>query len=295
MTDPIHILYVDDEINLLDIGKLFLERLGDFTVTTASRVTVAINLLNDTSFDVIISDYQMPEMDGIAFLKYLKSHNHTTPFILFTGKGREEVVIEALNNGADFYLQKGGEPKSQFAELSNKIHSAVSRRRTEKDLLRKNEELQAAYEQIAATEEELRSHLDELIRQEQVLRESEGKFRAIVESIPVAIYQSVGIEQRCEYVNPKFISLFGYIQEDIPTSEQWWPLAFPDVQYRQLISEEWTKRVQEAIDTQSPIEPMEVVVTCKDGSKKHILWDYITLGEKNYACGLDLTDGRQTE
>jgi PAS domain S-box-containing protein len=71
----------------------------------------------------------MPEMDGIAFLKNIKALGNKTPFIIFTGRGREEVVIEALNNGADFYIQKGGEPKSQFAELSHKIKIAVERKR----------------------------------------------------------------------------------------------------------------------------------------------------------------------
>ena len=49
------------------------------------------------------------------------------PFILFTGRGREEVVIEAINNGVDFYLQKGGDPKAQFAELGHKIKKAVNK------------------------------------------------------------------------------------------------------------------------------------------------------------------------
>ncbi|HWQ67818.1 MAG TPA: PAS domain S-box protein [Methanospirillum sp.] len=132
MTEKIHVLYVDDEQDLLTIGRLFLERLGKFTVTVASGAAEAIVLLKEQSFDVIVSDYQMPKMDGIAFLKHLKSEKDTTPFILFTGRGREEVVIEALNNGAEFYLQKGGEPRAQFTELAHKIHSATSRQRTEK-------------------------------------------------------------------------------------------------------------------------------------------------------------------
>ena len=76
----------------------------------------------------------MPEMDGITFLKKLRASGNFTPFIIFTGRGREDVVIEALNNGADFYIQKGGEPKSQFAELSNKIRYAVSRKHSEEAL-----------------------------------------------------------------------------------------------------------------------------------------------------------------
>jgi len=137
--------------------------------------------------------------------------------------------------------------------------------------------------------------ISERKRMEAALRESEEKFRAMVETIPLAIYLSVGIEQISEYLNPEFIKLFGYTQDDIPTIEQWWPLAYPDETYRKEISEEWTRRVKRALETQSPIEPMEVVVTCKDGSKKNISWGYVTMGDKNYACGLDLTERKQAE
>ena len=134
MADTLRVLYVDDEPGLLEIGKLFLEESGNFSVTTIGSATAALNLISKERFDVIVSDYQMPEMDGITFLKQLKAAGNSTPFIIFTGKGREEVVIEALNEGADFYLQKGGEPKAQFAELANKIRYAVSRRSAELDL-----------------------------------------------------------------------------------------------------------------------------------------------------------------
>lgn len=132
-------------------------------------------------------------------------------------------------------------------------------------------------------------------RADRELLESESKFREMVETIPLAIYLSTGIEQKCEYINQKFIDLFGYTRDDIPTIEQWLPLAYPDEQYRGVVADEWSQRVQRAIDTQSPIEPMEVVVTCKDGSQKNISWGYITLKEKNYAYGLDLTERKQAE
>jgi len=128
MAEKIHVLYVDDEPTLLDLCRTFLERSGDFTVTTATSAPEAIGVLEKERFDAIISDYQMPGMDGIEFLKHLKAEGNTTPFIIFTGKGREEVVIEALNAGADFYLQKGGEAKAQFAELAHKILMAVQHR-----------------------------------------------------------------------------------------------------------------------------------------------------------------------
>ncbi|MDO9549834.1 MAG: PAS domain S-box protein [Methanoregula sp.] len=129
MALPVRLLYVDDEPALLEIGKIFLEKDGDFSVTTIDSAPAALALLRIEGFDTIISDYQMPEMDGIAFLKQLKASGNTTPFIIFTGRGREEIVIQALNEGADFYLQKGGEPRSQFAELAHKIRLAVEQRR----------------------------------------------------------------------------------------------------------------------------------------------------------------------
>ncbi|MFA4877937.1 MAG: PAS domain S-box protein [Methanoregula sp.] len=128
------VLYVDDEPDLLSLGKVFLEMSGFITVETALSAQDGIQALEKTPFDCIISDFQMPEMDGIAFLKYLRTENNRIPFILFTGRGREEVVIDAVNNGVDFYLQKGGDARSQFVELEHKIRLAVERRHTEDEL-----------------------------------------------------------------------------------------------------------------------------------------------------------------
>lgn len=130
---------------------------------------------------------------------------------------------------------------------------------------------------------------------EELLQENEKKFRTMVETIPLAIHLTTGIEQISQYINPKMVELFGYTIEDIPTIEQWWPLAYPDETYRKQISEEWNDKVSRAIETQSTIEPMEVIVNCKDGSKKYISWGYITLGDKNYSFGLDLTDRKHAE
>ncbi len=128
------VLYVDDEPVLLELGKTFLEMSGDLHVETATSAADAIEYLKTGIVDCIISDYQMPLMDGIMFLKHIRAQVGLLPFILFTGRGREEVVIEAFSHAADFYLQKGGDPKAQFVELEHKVKLAIERRRTQDEL-----------------------------------------------------------------------------------------------------------------------------------------------------------------
>ncbi|MDD1702563.1 MAG: PAS domain S-box protein [Methanoregula sp.] len=127
-------LYVDDEPDLLTLGKIFLERSGHLSLDTAVSARDALALLKNRQYDAIVSDYQMPGKNGIELLKYIREHHGRIPFILFTGKSREEVVIEALNNGADFYLQKGGDARSQYAELEHKINQAVEKQQTQTKL-----------------------------------------------------------------------------------------------------------------------------------------------------------------
>ncbi|MDO8873413.1 MAG: PAS domain S-box protein [Methanoregula sp.] len=130
----ISVLYVDDEPALLDLGKKFLEHGGMFAIETTSSSKDALVLLKKRDYDGIISDYQMPEMDGIALLKKVRSRYPDLPFILFTGKGREEIVIQAFDAGADYYVQKGTDIHSQFRELSHKIIQAVEKRHAERAL-----------------------------------------------------------------------------------------------------------------------------------------------------------------
>ena len=144
----ITVLFVDDEPALLDVSRIYLERSGELKVDTCCSAGEALELMNERAYDAIVCDYEMPGMDGIAFLKHLRLVGDTTPFIIFTGKGREHVVIEALNSGADFYLQKGGDPKSQFTELIHKIKQAVKRKKVEISLQITRYSVERASEQI---------------------------------------------------------------------------------------------------------------------------------------------------
>lgn len=185
---PIRILSIDDEPALLDLTKLFLEEKGRYTVDILEDSLEAMEIIMAGDYDAVVSDYQMPSKDGITLLKELRAAGSTIPFIIFTGKGREDIVIEALNNGADFYLQKGGNPRAQFAELSHQIEMAVASRRAEKKIAESLDELNTAYEQLTANEEELRSSFDELSIREQEIRRGKQRLSDIINFLPDATF-----------------------------------------------------------------------------------------------------------
>jgi PAS domain S-box-containing protein len=163
-TSMIRLLLVDDEPVMLRATKMFLEKdNADIECVTCSSAQEALEKLAASSYDGIVSDYDMTEMDGIALLQEVRRCYGTLPFIIFTGRGREAVVIEAINNGADYYVQKGPDPSSQYADLAHKIRRAVERKRGEDELQETILELQATNEELKVAEEELRQQNEELI------------------------------------------------------------------------------------------------------------------------------------
>jgi len=176
---PIQVLHVDDEPGLLKALKQILEMQGPFQVETASSVEEAMERMKKKAFDVIVSDYVMPREDGLQFLKELREKDSRIPFIIFTGKGREEVAIKALNLGADQYLNKGGRPEAVYGELAHSIRTTVKAKQAE-----------------------------------EALRESEEKYRSIVELAPDSImtFDLKGVITSC---NTAATRLSGYSKDEL--------------------------------------------------------------------------------
>jgi PAS domain S-box-containing protein len=128
-------------------------------------------MMTETPYDAIVSDFQMPDMNGIELLKRVRAVNSGIPFILFTeGTGRSG--HRGPQQRGDFYIQKGGDPVSQFLELEYKIKQAVMGHRTEMDL-----------------------------------RRSEERFRSLIEDAPIAI--TIVQNDLISYANPHFLTMFG--------------------------------------------------------------------------------------
>jgi DNA-binding response OmpR family regulator len=120
----LRILHVDDDPCILQVSKDILELEGNFEVDTALSVDEAVKKMEEQPYDAVISDYEMPQKNGLQFLKELREKHNKIPFVIFTGKGREEVAIKALNLGADRYLSKTGDPEILYCELAHAIHQA---------------------------------------------------------------------------------------------------------------------------------------------------------------------------
>jgi DNA-binding response OmpR family regulator len=122
------VLLIDDQNSLLEVIRPLLERIGQMQVKTSTTAKEALELLMSTTFDAMIVDYDLPEINGIELLKIIRAKGDTTPVIIFTGVGREYAAIEALNNGADFFLKKDDDVRTQLLEMVQMIHQAVDKR-----------------------------------------------------------------------------------------------------------------------------------------------------------------------
>jgi PAS domain S-box-containing protein len=176
---PIRVLHVDDEAEFLKTAKQILETQGSFQVETALSVEEAKEKMKQKTFDVIISDYVMPGKNGLDFLKELRDDGSNIPFIMFTGKGREEVAIKALNLGADRYFNKIGDPETVYGEL------AIGIRRTVK---------------FKQAEEEL--------------RKSEDKYRSLAENAGTGV-ATTDLEGKFNFVNQALCKMTGYSEKEL--------------------------------------------------------------------------------
>jgi CheY-like chemotaxis protein len=143
-TEKIHILHVDDDPEMLEISALILSDMHkNLVIDSVCSVERAFAKLASQCYDVIVSDYEMSNTTGLDFLKDLREKGNQTPFILFTGKGREEVAIHALNLGANYYIKKQGSPDTVYGELVHGLKIAYAYKKAEKIMVDKDSRYRA--------------------------------------------------------------------------------------------------------------------------------------------------------
>lgn len=152
-THPIRVLLVDDDESMLELSTEFLNReLEAITTETYVNPETALTELQCGEHDCIVSDYEMPQMNGLELLSDVRDNDIEIPFVLFTGKGSEEIASQAITAGVDEYLQKGG-PET-YPVLANKIENLVEKYWAETQVQRGFLALESAEEGIGIIDDE---------------------------------------------------------------------------------------------------------------------------------------------
>ncbi len=150
------VLHVDDDPGFRDVAEVVLsEEMENIVIESLPAASDGIERLDEGGIDCVISDYDMPGMNGLEFLEHVSERYPDLPFILFTGKGSEEVASDAISAGVTDYIQKGG-GLDRFVLLANSIQNAVSHVRTRRAHRRQYEAIETAEEGIAILGDENR-------------------------------------------------------------------------------------------------------------------------------------------
>jgi PAS domain S-box-containing protein len=146
------------------------------------------------------------------------------------------------------------------ARLSKWLHHLEERRQVLEELQQRSQDL-----------EERRA-------MEEALHREREKYRTLAEKAPVGI--SIITKEGCyKYLNPKFVEIFGYTLEDIPTGREWFDRAFPDPALRRQVIANWLDDLHHS--QPGELRPRTLAVTCKDGSRKTINFRAVSLENRD--------------
>ncbi len=124
------VLCVDDDRSFLELTTVYLqEELPEVTIETETDPEAALETVRTTDVACIVSDHDMPGMDGMTFFQTVRAEAPRIPFILYTGRGSEEIAAEALNAGVTAYFQKGG--PEQHRRVAHRVEQALTERRAQ--------------------------------------------------------------------------------------------------------------------------------------------------------------------
>jgi PAS domain S-box-containing protein len=215
--------------------------------------------LDEFKPDIVLCDFKLTDINGSDALDLVRHTHPYIPVIMVTGVLCDIEAVNLVKQGAKDYVMK-----DHLRRLTAAVQSALSQE-------------QGIRERKAV---------------EKALQESEADIRALVEHSPIAMIVDTGSgsEEKVILMNRKFTELFGYTLKDIPTVQHWWPRAYPDEQYRELIRAKSEKLAAQAVRDRTKIEPFESAVTCKDGTVRHVRISFASTGSKNIVTFENLTE-----
>src|SRR5882672_9455368 len=135
------VLLVDDDVNILDTAKDILEE-AKYVVSTAATGDAALKLLDEKQFNIVVVDFQLPDITGLELARKVREHNEHSCVILMTGHASLDMAVKAIQAAVYDYLIKPVDP----AQLQRTIEKALEKQRLSlenkqllKDLQQSNE------------------------------------------------------------------------------------------------------------------------------------------------------------
>jgi len=146
------ILILDDEEMVLTSLRSFLELESEYNVVTFSKGAKALEYIKENHVDLVISDYLMPEMDGITFLSKVKDIDPHITRIVLTGYADKENAIKAINEVGIFqYIEKPWDNE----DLKIVIRNGLEKQKLLRELDKKVEEIKKAYGDLQGLHREI--------------------------------------------------------------------------------------------------------------------------------------------
>lgn len=262
MRNPLKVLIIEDSENDTRLVVRELAQAGyDVEFLQVQDAEEMRDALAKQAWDVVLSDYTMPRLDGFAALRLVQEAALDTPFIILSGAIGDELAVSLIRAGA---------------------HDCVAKT----NLSRLIPVIQREIKQALIRQEHRREHT--------ALKQSDSRFRAFIEVSPVPLLVS-DAQGNITYLNPKFTQVFGYTASDVPTLAHWWQRAYPDPAYREWVISTRREAVKTAIQNQTDIAPVEANIVCKDGSQRTILATPAQPDDSTLVFLYDITERKRTE
>jgi PAS domain S-box-containing protein len=213
------ILLVDDDEAARQTVRDALNGIG-YEVALAANGRDALEIQSSFNPDVIVSDVNMPEMDGITFLRELKNRPESPPVIMITAHSTHDLAVQSLREGALDYLTK----PLDINHLSNSVWRATERRKLEQDNLRYQRELEEKNRRLEEAEKMLLKHavvLEQRVEQgNQALLETELRYRELFNLANDAIFTIDATTGEILDANQQAERLTGYTFEELTSMNE---------------------------------------------------------------------------
>jgi len=304
------ILVVDDNRENRYLLESILGGSG-YGVVSAKNGAEALQLARELPPDLVVADILMPVMDGYSLCREWKTDGELRgiPFVFYTATYTEPEDEEfALSLGAERFVVKPQEPQElerivrEVLSLADEETVAGKRapappqdsvflERYSRALFRKLEKKMSDLETL---NQSISRETAERKRLEDALHGYEERFHEILDASPIAVAWS-DMRGAVLNVNRRFVQLFGYRLDDLPTVDAWFSRAFPDSEERAAMVSSWRHADDLAGKDASAPVPAEARVTCRDGGVRYVSVVNTAITDLRLTMFKDLTEQRSLE